>query len=182
MIDVETYWSDVHNCSLTTTITAERFKRDKDLLKKESDNAEQGYKQYKYVWSVHFPRTSWIILRNSYYHTAINALKRGKGPLYEKYFKAYKSGPTNVPFCYVMKNGKKIGNFFLREDINGEEFLFMPKNGGTHSSILHSLPVSIGRDGKKYWKSSVSNDYYLFDLHSNGNIKPKSKLWYRKRS
>ena len=182
MAEVETQWSEIHNCSLTSTITIDRFKRDKDLLKQEAEKAEQGYKQYKYVWSVHFPRVSWIILRNSYYNTAMSALKRGNGPLYEKYSKAYKSGESNVPFCYVMKAGKKIGNLFLREDVNEDKFLFMPKHGGVHKSILHSLPSSIGRDGKKNWKSNISNDYYIFDLQQNGNIKPKTQLWYRKRS
>jgi len=182
MTEVITQWSEIHNCRLTSTITIERFKRDKDLLKQEAEKAEQGYKQYKYVWSVHFPRVSWIILRNSYYNTAMSALKRGKGPLYEKYSKVYQSGKSSVPFCYVMKEGKKIGNLFLREDINEDKFLFMPKHGGVHKSILHSLPSSIGRDGKKNWKSSISNDYYIFDLQQNGNIKPKTQLWYRKRS
>ena len=181
-MELKSTWSEVHNCKLQSTTTIERFKRDKDILSREKESAGKGYKQYSYVWSVHFPRASWIVLRNSYYRSAINALNRGKGPLYEKSIETYNNGITSVPFYYAMKGGKKIGNLFLREDTNGDKFLFMPKNGGLNKKLLHSLPVSIGRDGRKNWKSDVSNDYYIFDLNKSGNIKPKANLWYRKRS
>ena len=86
-------------------------------------------------------------------------------------------------FYSAIKKGKKIGNFFLREDINGESFLFMPKYGGLNKRNSNNvIPTSIGKDGKKNYRLDVSNDYYIFDIAKNGNIINHAKLWYRKRS
>ena len=182
MVVLKSHWSAIHDAYLTSHIKIARFKRDKDMLKREKENASQGYKQHKYVWSIHFPRSSWIVLRNSYYMAAINALKRKKGPLYEQYHEVYSTGSHQIPFYCVFKEGKKIGNFFLRKDIHEEDFLFMPLFGALNKSNWTKVPVSMGRDGKKNYRNNVSNDYYIFDLHKNGNIKPDSRLWYKKRS
>tara|TARA_R100000808_G_C2143901_1_gene151687 strand:+ start:1741 stop:2289 length:549 start_codon:yes stop_codon:yes gene_type:complete len=182
-MEVQQYWSEIHNAYLTSHNTIERFKRDKDILKEEKEKAEKGYKQNIYVWSIHLQRTSWILLRNPYYSQTINALNRGKGPLYEKVIETYKGGINQVPFYSAIKKGKKIGNFFLREDINGESFLFMPKYGGLNKRNSNNvIPTSIGKDGKKNYRLDVSNDYYIFDIAKNGNIINHAKLWYRKRS
>ena len=121
-------------------------------------------------------------MKNPYYNSTLAALKRGHGPIFDRISEIYVS-ESSVPLYSVLKEGRKIGNMFYREDINEENYLFMPKGGGLGNSHRKmQQPSSIGKDGKKNWSLDVSNDYYFFDLHKNGNIIEGSRVWYKKRS
>jgi hypothetical protein len=182
-MEVKKYWSDVHEAFLYSTQEVLRVNRDEGDLLSAKSRQEKGYKEYKYAWTIHFPRKSWLITRYPYYNHIIAALNRGKGPLYDRYSKVYKSGINSVPAYVAYSKGVKMGNFFLRNDINDEPFLYMPKYGGMGGNSKYAtIPTAIGKDGRKYFQTNVSNDYFIFDILRNKNIEHNATLWYKKRS
>jgi len=182
MASLKSHFSEVHNTTLWSLNSVSRLTREKDILKKEKETSLKGYSSCKFAWTVHFPRASWLIMKNPYYNSTLAALKRGHGPIFDRISEIYVS-ESSVPLYSVLKEGRKIGNMFYREDINEENYLFMPKGGGLGNSHRKmQQPSSIGKDGKKNWSLDVSNDYYFFDLHKNGNIIEGSRVWYKKRS
>tara|TARA_B100000214_G_scaffold178994_1_gene128855 strand:- start:544 stop:1092 length:549 start_codon:yes stop_codon:yes gene_type:complete len=182
MATLKQSYSEEHETMLFSMNTIAKIPRDSQSLKQEKSNAEQGYKPSKFAWTIHFPRVSWLLMKNPYYNSTVAALKRGRGPIFDKMSITYTSD-SQVPYYSVLKEGNKIGNFFYRKDINDSSYLYMPRGGALATRSMNKrIPSSIGRDGKKNFRIDVSNDYYIFDMYKNGNIMEESRLWYRKRS